>query len=91
MEKTHADETITEPVASEVNEVSEIEQLRARNAELEAENEAIKAKNEALEAENARFKKRIGKLTNEVTWRANALDEINKMTLDECKKDPFND
>ena len=84
MGKTHEDGTITEPVASEVNEVSEIEQLRARNAELEA-------KNAALEAENARFKKRIEKLTNEVTWRANALDEINKMTLDECKKDPFND
>ena len=84
MGKTHEDGTITEPVASEVNEVSEIEQLRARNAELEA-------KNAELEAENARFKKRIGKLTNEATWRANALEEANRMTLEECKKTPFAD
>ena len=91
MEKTHADETITEPVANEVNEVSEIEQLRARNAELEAKNAELEAKNAELEAENARFKKRIGKLTNEVTWRANALEEVNRMTLEECKKTPFAD
>lgn len=77
MGKTHEDGTITEPVASEVNEVSEIEQLRARNAE--------------LEAENARFKKQIEKLTKEVTWRAKTLDELNKMTLEECLSHPFTD
>lgn len=77
MGKTHADETITEPVASEVNEASEVEQLRIRNAE--------------LEQENAQLRKQVGKLTKEVSWRAKTLDELNKMTLEECLNHPFTD